>query len=160
VGFYKLFAHSPMPRAIIIMQYSDLVMDHFKNPRNQGEIADADGIGEVGNPVCGDMMKIYIKVAKNATGQEIISDIKFQTLGCGAAIASSSMLTEMAMGLTLDEAKNITRESIAEKLGGLPKEKIHCSVLAGEGLKQAIADYLGETITKTADEDEADHAHC
>lgn len=127
-------------------------MDHFKNPRNQGEIKDADGIGEVGNPVCGDMMKIYLKVGKNEQGQEIVEDVKFQTLGCGAAIASSSMLTEMAKGLTLSEAQKITREQIAEKLGGLPKEKIHCSILAGEGLKKAIAQYKGEEFKESAEE--------
>lgn len=142
------------------MQYSDVVMDHFKNPRNQGEIKDPDGVGEVGNPVCGDMMKIYIKVGKNKSNEEIIEDIKFQTLGCGAAIASSSMLTEMAKGQPIKEALKITREQIAEKLGGLPKEKIHCSVLAAEGLKNAVADYHGETIEKSAEEEDADHAHC
>jgi nitrogen fixation NifU-like protein len=142
------------------MQYSDIVMDHFKNPRNQGEIVNADGIGEVGNPVCGDLMKIYIKVGKNNQGQEVIEEIKFQTLGCGAAIASSSMLTEMAKGLTLDEAKNISRQSIADKLGGLPKEKIHCSVLAGEGLKMAIANYRGEKIEPTKEEEAVENEHC
>jgi FeS cluster assembly scaffold protein NifU len=135
------------------MQYSDVVMDHFKNPRNQGEIDNADGVGEVGNPVCGDMMKIYIKVGKNDHGQEIVEDIKFQTLGCGAAIASSSMLTEMAMGKTLDEVKKITREDIAEALGGLPKQKIHCSVLAGEGLKKAVAKYRGEEFEESGEEE-------
>ncbi len=130
------------------MQYTDIVMDHFKNPRNQGEIENADGVGDVGNPICGDMLKIYIKVGKNDQGQEIVEDIKFQTLGCGAAIASSSLLTEMAKGMTLDEAKKITREEIAEALGGLPKQKIHCSVLAGEGLNKAIANYKGEEIEK------------
>jgi len=142
------------------MQYSDILMDHFKNPRNQGEIKNADGIGEVGNPVCGDMMKIYIKVGKNDQGQEIVEDIKFQTLGCGAAIASSSMLTEMAKGLTLDEAKKITRQQIADKLGGLPKEKIHCSVLAGEGLKKAIADYRGEIFKESAEAKDVENAYC
>lgn len=142
------------------MQYSDIVMDHFKNPRNQGEIKDADGIGEVGNPVCGDMMKIYLRVGKNEQGQEIVEDVKFQTLGCGAAIASSSMLTEMAKGLTLEEAQKITREQIAKKLGGLPKEKIHCSILAGEGLKKAIAQYKGESYEESAQEAEAEHVHC
>jgi len=139
------------------MQYTDTVMDHFKNPRNQGEIKKADGIGEVGNPVCGDMMKIYITVSKNKQGQEIIDDIKFQTLGCGAAIAASSMLTDLAKGLTLDEAKKITRELIVEKLGGLPKEKIHCSVLAQEGLKKAIATYRGEKYQEIEEEHEHQH---
>ncbi len=139
------------------MQYTDKVLDHFKNPRNQGEIKDANGIGEVGNPVCGDMMKIYIKVGRNEQDQEIIKDIKFQTLGCGAAIAASSMLTEVAKGLTLDKAQKITREDIVEKLGGLPKEKIHCSVLAQDGLKKAIADYKGESFEES---EEAGNAHC
>jgi len=140
------------------MQYSDVVMDHFKNPRNQGEIDNADGVGEVGNPVCGDMMKIYIKVGKNDQGQEIVEDIKFQTLGCGAAIASSSMLTEMAMGKTLDEVNKITREEIAEALGGLPKQKIHCSILAGEGLKKAVAKYRGEEFEEGEEETEQQHS--
>jgi len=140
------------------MQYTETVMDHFKNPRNQGEIKDADGVGEVGNPVCGDMMKIYIKVGKNKGGDEILEDIKFQTLGCGAAIASSSMLTEMAKGQKIEDALKITREQIAEKLGGMPKEKIHCSVLAAAGLKKAVADYRGETFDEDLEKEE--HAHC
>ncbi|MFC1598777.1 iron-sulfur cluster assembly scaffold protein [Patescibacteria group bacterium] len=142
------------------MQYTDIVMEHFKNPRNQGEIKNADGVGEVGNPVCGDMMKIYIKVGKNDQGEEIIDDIKFQTLGCGAAIAASSMLTEIAKGLTLDKAKEITREQIVEELGGLPKMKIHCSVLAQDGLKKAIAEYLGEEYIESEETEDAEHAHC
>jgi len=140
------------------MQYTDIVLDHFKNPRNQGEMTDADGVGEVGNPVCGDMMKIYFKVGKNNKGNEIVKDIKFQTLGCGAAIASSSMLTEMAKGMTLEDAKKITREQIAEKLGGLPKSKIHCSILAGEGLKKAIADFKGEEFEDLEEEHEHNHS--
>jgi len=115
-------------------------MDHFKNPRNQGAIAGADGIGEVGNPVCGDLMKIYVKIKKEAD-QEIIQDIKFETLGCGAAIATSSMLTEMAKGKTVNEALKITRQDIADALGGLPTAKIHCSVLAADGLAKAVEDY-------------------
>ncbi|MCX6743868.1 MAG: iron-sulfur cluster assembly scaffold protein [Candidatus Parcubacteria bacterium] len=142
------------------MQYTEILMDHFKNPRNQGEIANADGVGDVGNPVCGDMMKIYIKVGKNSAGEEILDDIKFQTLGCGAAIASSSMLTELAKGQPIDEALKITREQIAEKLGGLPKEKIHCSILAAEGLKKAVANYRGEAVKETKEEESAEHAHC
>jgi nitrogen fixation protein NifU and related proteins len=140
------------------MQYSKILLDHFKNPRNQGELKNPDGVGEVGNPVCGDMMKIYIEVDKNKKGEEIIKDIKFQTLGCGAAIASSSMLTEMAKGKTIEDALKISREQIAEKLGGMPKEKIHCSVLAAAGLKKAVADYRGETFTEDLEEEE--HAHC
>ena len=133
-------------------------MDHFKNPRNQGELKSPDGVGEVGNPVCGDMMKIYIKVDKNKKGEEIIEDIKFQTLGCGAAIASSSVLTEMAKGKTIKNALKITREQIADKLGGMPKEKIHCSILAAAGLKKAVADYRGETFNEELENEE--HAHC
>ena len=122
-------------------------MDHFRNPRNQGKIIDASGIGEVGNPICGDMMKIYIKIKKDpSTGsgqapKEIIEDIKFETLGCGAAIATSSMLTLMAKGKTIEEALKITREDIANALGGLPPIKIHCSVLAADGLKAAVDNY-------------------
>jgi nitrogen fixation NifU-like protein len=142
------------------MQYSDILMEHFKNPKNQGEIKDADGVGEVGNPVCGDMMKIYIKVGKNDKSQEYLADIKFQTLGCGAAIASSSMLTEMAKRKTLEDALKITREQIAEKLGGMPKEKIHCSVLAAEGLRNAVVNYRGQTFKETKEEENAEHAHC
>ncbi len=121
--------------------YTDTVLDHFQNPRNQGEIKDPDGIGQVGNPVCGDVMKIYIKVGKNKDGQEAIEDIKFQTMGCGAAIATSSMLTELAKGKTLDQALDIAKDEIVRSLGGLPDNKIHCSLLAVDGLKKAIEDY-------------------
>jgi nitrogen fixation NifU-like protein len=116
--------------------YSDKVLDHFKSPRNVGEIPDADGIGKVGNPTCGDVMFIYIKVK-----DDIITDIKFKTLGCGAAIATSSMITEMARGKTLEEAKKISRGDVAEALDGLPPQKMHCSNLASDGLKAAIEDY-------------------
>ena len=116
--------------------YSEKVMDHFKNPRNVGVIEDADGIGEVGNPTCGDMMKIYIKVEDDK-----IKDIKFQTFGCGAAIASSSMMTELAMGKTLDEAMDMTRDDVADNLDGLPPAKMHCSNLSADALKAAIEDY-------------------
>ena len=116
--------------------YSDLVMDHFSNPRNVGEIADADGVGTEGNPVCGDIMKIYIKVKDN-----IIEDIKFKTFGCGAAIATSSMVTEMVKGKTLDEAMTISNKMVAEALGGLPGNKMHCSNLAADALHRAIEDY-------------------
>jgi nitrogen fixation NifU-like protein len=115
--------------------YSDKVMQHFMNPRNMGEIPDADGVGEVGNPTCGDLMKIFIKVK-----DDVITDIKFQTFGCGAAIATSSMITELAKGKTLDEALNITRD-VAEELDGLPPIKMHCSNLASDALKAAIEDY-------------------
>ena len=116
--------------------YTEKVMDHFRNPRNMGEIKDADGFGKVGNPVCGDVMAIYIKV-KN----EKIIDIKFKTFGCCAAIATSSVLTEMAKGKNLDEALKITRDDVANELGGLPAIKMHCSNLAADALREAIKDY-------------------
>ncbi|MFA4991993.1 MAG: Fe-S cluster assembly scaffold protein NifU [Candidatus Omnitrophota bacterium] len=118
-------------------QYSEKVMEHFKNPRNVGEIPDADGIGNVGNPVCGDIMRLYIKVEGDR-----ITDAKFKTFGCGAAIATSSMVTEIVKGKTIDEALKISNRAVAEALGGLPKVKMHCSVLAEEALKSAIDDYL------------------
>jgi nitrogen fixation NifU-like protein len=116
--------------------YSEKVMEHFSNPRNIGEIKNADGIGEVGNPICGDMMSFYINVKDNK-----ITDIKFKTFGCVAAIAVSSMVTEMAKGKTLEEAKKITKQSVAESLDGLPKEKMHCSNLGTDALAKAIKDY-------------------
>jgi nitrogen fixation NifU-like protein len=117
--------------------YTDKVLDHFRNPRNMGEIPDADGVGTVGNPVCGDVMTIYIKVKDNR-----LEDVKFKTFGCGAAIATSSMITELAKGKTLDEAMKITRGDVADNLGGLPPVKMHCSNLAADGLHAAIQDYL------------------
>ena len=116
--------------------YSDKVMEHFRNPRNMGEILNADGVGTVGNPVCGDLMTMYIKVKDDR-----IEDIKFKTYGCGAAIATSSMTTELAKGKTLEEAMKITRASVADSLGGLPKVKMHCSNLAADALHAAIEDY-------------------
>jgi len=116
--------------------YSEKVMEHFKNPRNVGEIPDADGIGTVGNPVCGDMMTIYIKVKENR-----IADVKFKTFGCGAAVATSSIITELAKGKTLKEGMKITRSDVAESLDGLPPIKMHCSNLAAEALHEAIKDY-------------------
>lgn len=116
--------------------YTDKVMDHFSNPRNAGVIEDADGIGEVGNPVCGDMMAFYIKVKDNK-----LDDVKFQTFGCVAAIAVSSIVSEMAKGKTVEEAKSITKKVVAESLDGLPKEKMHCSNLGAEALGKAIKDY-------------------
>ncbi|GAQ25372.1 iron-sulfur cluster assembly scaffold protein [Tepidanaerobacter syntrophicus] len=116
--------------------YNEKVMDHFSNPRNVGEISDADGVGTVGNPVCGDIMQIYIKVKDN-----VIEDIKFKTFGCGAAIATSSMVTEMVKGKTIDEALKISNKQVAEALGGLPPVKMHCSNLAADALKEAINDY-------------------
>lgn len=125
--------------------YNEKIMDHFTKPRNVGVMKDADGIGEVGNPTCGDIMKIYIKIGnrKVASGKEekFIEDIKFQTLGCGAAIATSSMVTEMAIGKSLDEAEKLTNKQVAEELGGLPPIKMHCSNLAASALKKAIEDY-------------------
>jgi len=117
-------------------QYSKKVMDHFTNPRNVGEIKNPSGIGRVGNPVCGDLMEMYIKV-KN----KVVVDAKFKTFGCGAAIATSSMVTEMVRGKTIKEALNISDKKIAEKLGGLPSVKMHCSVLGVEAFKKAVEDY-------------------
>ena len=119
------------------MDYSDKVMDHFANPRNCREMEDANGVGTVGNPTCGDLMTIYIKV----NDDDVIEDISFQTFGCGAAIATSSMITEIAVGKTLDEALNISRNDVAEELDGLPPIKLHCSNLAADALQAAIEDY-------------------
>ena len=135
--------------------YSDKVMDHFTNPRNVGEIKDADGIGEVGNPVCGDMMTFYIKVKDNR-----LEDVKFKTFGCGAAIAVSSITSEMAKGKTLEEAVTITPALVAKELEGLPKNKFHCSNLGAQALKKAIRDYASkkgikiEGLEDKGDEDE------
>ena len=122
--------------------YTEKVLDHFRNPRNMGEIKDADGVGTVGNPVCGDVMTIYIKVKNNK-----IEDIKFKTFGCAAAIASSSVATEMIKGKTLDEAMKLTRDDVAKELGGLPAYKMHCSNLAADALREAIKDYRKKTRT-------------
>ena len=119
--------------------YSEKVMEHFMNPRNVGEIENPDGIGEVGNPVCGDMMTFHIKVKDNR-----LDDIKFKTFGCGAAIAVSSMVSEMAMGKTLEEAMKITPSLVADELDGLPKQKFHCSNLGAQALNKAIEDYLNK----------------
>ena len=116
--------------------YSEKVMDHFRNPRNVGEIESPDGVGHVGNPVCGDIMELYIKVK-----DDTITDAKFKTFGCGAAIATSSMVTEMVKGKTIDDALKVTNSAVAEALGGLPAVKMHCSVLAEEALQSAVADY-------------------
>jgi len=116
--------------------YSKKVIEHFRNPRNMGEIKNADGVGTVGNPVCGDLMTLYIKVKNNR-----ITDIKFKTFGCAAAIATSSMITELAKGKTLEEAEKITRDDVANELEGLPPIKMHCSNLAADALKAAIEDY-------------------
>ncbi|MEK6727877.1 MAG: Fe-S cluster assembly scaffold protein NifU [Candidatus Omnitrophota bacterium] len=118
------------------LNYSDKVMDHFMNPRNTGEIPDASGVGTVGNPICGDVMKMYLKIENG-----IIADAKFKTFGCGAAIATSSMVTEMIKGKSIEEALKVSNRSVAEALGGLPPVKMHCSVLAEEALRSALADY-------------------
>jgi nitrogen fixation NifU-like protein len=118
------------------MLYSEKVMDHFKNPRNVGEIEDADGVGEVGNPVCGDIMKMYLKI-----DNDVITDCKFKTFGCGSAIATSSMATEMIKGKTVQEALELSNKAVVEALDGLPARKIHCSVLAEEAVKAALVDY-------------------
>jgi nitrogen fixation NifU-like protein len=123
------------------IQYSEGVLKHFKDPHNQGSIENADGIGQVGNPVCGDMMKIYIKVEKNDQGEEYIEDIKFETLGCASAIATSSMVTDLAKGKTIKKALEITKANVSKELGGLPPIKEHCSNLSENGLKAAIKDY-------------------
>jgi len=117
--------------------YSEKVMDHFANPRNVGEIENADAVGEVGNATCGDIMKMYLKINEN----EVIEDVKFKTFGCGAAIATSSMATELIKGKTVEEALQLTNKAVIEALDGLPPQKIHCSVLAEEAVKDAIANY-------------------
>ena len=138
--------------------YSDKVMDHFTNPRNVGEIKDADGIGEVGNPVCGDMMSFYIKVKDNR-----LEDVKFKTFGCGAAIAVSSMTSEMAKGKTLEEALTITPSLVAKELEGLPKNKFHCSNLGAQALRKAIRDYANKNgiklqgLEEKGEEDDEEH---
>lgn len=116
--------------------YSEKVMEHFKNPQNVGEILDADGVGEVGNPRCGDIMKMYLKIE-----DRIIEDVKFKTFGCGSAIASSSMATQLIKGKSIEDAMKITNKTVAEELGGLPPVKMHCSVLAEQAIKSALLDY-------------------
>lgn len=133
--------------------YSDKVMDHFLHPRNVGEIPDANGIGNVGNPICGDVMRMYIKVEN-----DVIVDAKFKTFGCGAAIATSSMATEMVKGKRIDEALKISNRAVAEALDGLPAVKMHCSVLAEEALKSAIKDYY-KRQGKDIDFGDVGHTH-
>ncbi|MFH1191380.1 MAG: Fe-S cluster assembly scaffold protein NifU [Candidatus Omnitrophota bacterium] len=135
------------------LPYSEKVMDHFLNPRNVGEISDASGIGSVGNPVCGDVMKMYLKIEN-----EIIVDVKFKTFGCGAAVATSSMVTEMVKGKTISQALTITNETVARALGGLPAIKMHCSVLAEEALRSALKDYYKKQGLPVPFEDKG-HAH-
>lgn len=126
--------------------YSEKVVDHFTNPRNVGEIEEADGIGQVGNPVCGDIMKIYLKI-----DNEIITDVKFKTFGCGAAIATSSIATQLIKGKKIDEALKLTNKAVVEALDGLPPAKLHCSVLAEEAVKEAILDYYKKTGKDTSE---------
>ena len=142
------------------MVYSEKVMDHFANPRNVGELADANGVGEVGNAKCGDIMKMYLKIENN-----IIADVKFKTFGCGAAIATSSIATEMIKGKPLDEALKLTNRAVVEALDGLPPAKLHCSVLAEQAVKSAVADYytrqgIDPTPFVGVIEDHCDHCDC
>ncbi len=131
--------------------YSEKVLDHFRNPRNVGEIENPDGYGSVGNPVCGDVMEIYIKVENDT-----IQDIKFKTFGCGSAIATSSMVTELAKGMQLDDAMKITRQDVADELDGLPAKKMHCSNLAADALHAAIQNYRDKLAGKTPENDQGD----
>jgi nitrogen fixation NifU-like protein len=129
--------------------YSKKVIEHFTKPKNMGEIKNPSGVGTVGNPVCGDIMKLYIKVKKNKKGEEYLDDVKFQTLGCGAAIATSSIVTELVKGKPIKEALKLSdRKNITKELGGLPPEKLHCSLLADRALKKAIEDYRKKGKTK------------
>ncbi|UUX91366.1 Fe-S cluster assembly scaffold protein NifU [Methanoplanus endosymbiosus] len=134
--------------------YNEKVMDHFENPRNTGVIKDADGIGEEGNPQCGDIMKVFIKVKEN-----VIEDIKFQTFGCGAAIASSSMATELVKGKTLEEAWDLSNKAVVEALEGLPPAKVHCSVLAEDAIHKAINDYRKKQGLPLFEETKREHHH-
>ena len=137
------------------MQYSEKVMDHFTNPRNVGEIEDANGVGMVGNAKCGDIMKIYLKIEN-----DIIVDVKFETFGCGSAIASSSMATEMIKGKPISEALKLTNDAVAEALHGLPAHKLHCSVLAEEAIKGALKDYYDKNGIEYDHSQFPDCAHC
>ena len=139
--------------------YSDKVMDHFRNPRNVGVLEDADGVGEVGNAVCGDIMRIYLKIE-----DDVVTDVKFETFGCGSAIASSSMATEMIKGKPLSEVLTLTNKAVTEALGGLPAHKLHCSVLAEEAIRAAVKDYydkkgIAYDPAQFPDCDHCDHCH-
>ncbi len=127
------------------MEYNKKIIRYFTHPKNVGELKNPDGVGKVGNPICGDIMWVYIKVGNNKKGEKIIKNIKFKTMGCVAAIATSSMITELAKGKTLDKAGKITRKDIARNLGGLPPIKYHCSILAADALHKAIEDYRKKT---------------
>ena len=129
------------------MEYTEKVIDHYTNPRNVGKIEDASGVGQVGNPVCGDIMKMYLKIEN-----DVIVDVKFKTFGCGAAIATSSISTEMIIGKTVEEALKLKNSDVVEALGGLPPVKIHCSLLAEEAVHEAIADYYRKQGTMTEEE--------
>jgi len=124
--------------------YTKKVMDHFKNPRNMGSVKNPDGIGRVGNVICGDVMHLYIKIGKNKNGEEIIKDVKYKTFGCVAAISTSSMVTELSKGKTIEQAMAITKDTISDNLGQLPKIKYHCSILAADALYEALYDYLSK----------------
>ena len=137
------------------MKYSEKVMDHFTNPRNVGEIENADGVGVVGNAKCGDIMKMYLKIDEN----EVITDCKFKTFGCGAAIATSSMATELVKGHTVSEALSLTNSAVVEALDGLPAVKVHCSVLAEEAIKSAVADYYNKIGREIDFDYDPDHDH-
>lgn len=135
--------------------YSEKVMDHFRNPRNVGILEDADGVGEVGNAKCGDIMKIYLKIK-----DDIIEDVKFETFGCGSAIASSSMATEMIKGKSIHEAMELTNKAVTEALDGLPAHKLHCSVLAEEAIKSALKDYYDKNNIPYDEKQFPDCEHC
>jgi len=130
--------------------YTKRTLNQFLKPKNRGKINNPDGVGMVGNPVCGDLMKVYIKVGKNKKREEMIKDIKFETLGCVAAVASSSITTELAKNKTLKQASKITKDEIVKGLGGLPREKVHCSILANQALKKAIDDYYSKLPASSA----------
>ena len=135
--------------------YSEKVMEHFRNPRNVGVIENADGVGEVGNAKCGDIMKIYLKIEN-----DIVTDVKFETFGCGSAIASSSMATEMIRGRSIEEALGLTNQAVTEALGGLPPHKVHCSVLAEEAVRAAVKDYYDRQGVTCDPERFPDHSSC
>jgi len=157
VNFAKRYSRYNTKMAENSLKYSKKVMQYFLHPKNVGEIKNADGIGKVGNPVCGDIMFVFIKVSKNKKGQEIIKDIKFKTLGCAAAIATSSAVTEIAKGKTLPEALKIKNSDVVKFLGGLPPVKHHCSLLAEESLGEAIYDYLKKNKKSISEDLEKKH---
>lgn len=149
------FPHPYIRKGQGMFDYSQKVMEHFAHPRNVGEIENPDGVGTVGNPVCGDLMSFYIKVADGC-----LSDVKFKTFGCGAAIAVSSMVSEMAKGKTLEEAIKITNKMVAEELGGLPPNKLHCSNLGADALHKAIEDYQSKKVKQATTTKQASKCHC